>query len=222
MYTILVTNDNELFVTQKQRIMQRSNLMNNLHILVYPIYSTGTEEYDMTQFTANMEYVLPVSKKYKSEILTLSEERYETESGEFMLEYLVPFNTGLTSEAGDIEIQLTFVKVDMDEEGHGTQYVRKTSTCVVKVLPISAWSDIVPDEALTAIDQRIVATQTQINELVDIADNLDMTKADNMKLTNTTLQLTANGEDIGDGIDLNELGDVLTDATTEGLVKVVI
>ena len=75
---------------------------------------------------------------------------------------------------------------------------------------------------MTAIDQRIVATQTQINELVDIADNLDMTKADNMKLTNTTLQLTANGEDIGDGIDLNELGDVLTDATTEGLVKVVI
>lgn len=222
MYTILVTNDNELFVTQKQRIMQRSNLMNNLHILVYPIYSTGTDEYDMTQFTANMEYVLPVSKKYKSEILTLSEERYETESGEFMLEYLVPFDTGLTSEAGDIEIQLTFVKVDMDEEGQGTQYVRKTSTCVVKVLPISAWSDIVPDEALTAIDQRIVATQTQINELVDIADNLDMTKADNMKLTNTTLRLTANGEDIGDGIDLNELGDVLTDATTEGLVKVVI
>ena len=222
MYTILVTNDNELFVTQKQRIMQRSNLMNNLHILVYPIYSTGTEEYDMTQFTANMEYVLPVSKKYKSEILTLSEERYETESGEFMLEYLVPFDTGLTSEAGDIEIQLTFVKVDMDEEGQGTQYVRKTNICVVKILPISAWSDIVPDEGLTAIDQRIVATQTQINELVDIADNLDMTKADNMKLTNTTLRLTANGEDIGDGIDLNELGDVLTDATTEGLVKVVI
>ena len=222
MYTILVTNDNELFVTQKQRIMQRSNLMNNLHILVYPTYSTGTEEYDMTQFTANMEYILPVSKKYKSEILTLSEERYETESGEFMLEYLVPLDTGLTSEAGDIELQLTFVKVDMDEEGHGTQYVRKTNTCVVKVLPISAWSDIVPDEALTAIDQRIVATQTQINELVDIADNLDMTKADNMKLTDTTLLLTANGEDIGDGIDLNELGEGLTDATKEGLVKVVI
>ena len=222
MYTILVTNDNELFITQKQRIMQRSSLVNNLHILVYPTYSTGTEEYDMTQFTASMEYILPVSKKYKSEILTLSKERYETESGEFMLEYLVPFDTGLTSEAGDIEIQLTFVKVDLDEEGQGTQYVRKTNTCVVKILPISAWSDIVPDEALTAIDQRIVATQTQINELVDLAGVISISKADNMKLTDTTLQLTANGEDIGDGIDLNELGDVLTDATVEGLVKVVI
>ena len=222
MYTILVTNDNELMVTQKQRIMQRSSLVNNLHILVYPIYSTGTEEYDMTEFTATMEYILPVSKRYKSEVLTLSEERYETESGEFMLEYLIPFDTGLTSEAGDIELQLTFVKVELDEEGVGSQYVRKTNTCTVKVLPISAWSDIVPDEALTAIDQRIVATQAQINELADLAGNLSVTKADNMVLTDTTLQLTANGEDIGNAIDLNDLGDTLTDATKEGLVKVVI
>ena len=222
MYTILVTNDNELMVTQRQRVMQRSSLVNNLHILVYPIYSTGTEEFDMTQFTATMEYLLPVSKKYKSEILTLSEERYETESGEYMLEYLVPFDTGLTAEAGDIEVQLTFVKVDLDADGNGSQYVRKTDTCIVKVLPISAWSDIIPDEALTAIDQRIVTTQAQINELADLAGNLSVTKADNMVLTDTTLQLTANGEDIGNAIDLNELGDTLTDATKEGLVKVVI
>lgn len=222
MYTILVTNDNELFATQKQRIMQRSKLMDNLHFLVYPTYESGTQTFDMKDFAVNMEYILPVSKKYKSEILTLNNEEYETESGQFMLEYVVPFDTGLTNEAGDIEVQLTFTKVELDDEGVNTQYVRKTSTCKVTVLPLSAWSDIVPDEALSAIDQRIVQTQAQINELADIANILDMTKADNMKLTDTTLQLTAKGEDIGDGIDLNDLGDVLTDATKEGLVKVVI
>ena len=222
MYTILVTNNNELFASKKERIMQRSKLVDNLHFLVYPTYDSGTETFNMKDFTVSMEYILPVSKKYKSEILTLNNEEYETESGQFMLEYIVPFDTGLTSEAGDIHVQLTFVKVDLDEEGVGTQYVRKTSECVIKVLPISAWSDIIPDEALNAIDQRLVQTQEQINELVDIAGIVVSSKADNMKLTDTTLQLTANGEDIGDAIDLNVLGDTLTDATHEGLVKVVI
>ena len=92
MYTILVTNENELFATQKQRIMQRSNLVDNLHFLVYPTYSSGTEEFQMKDFTVYMEYLLPVSKSYKSEILTLNNEEYETESGEFMLEYIVPFD----------------------------------------------------------------------------------------------------------------------------------
>ena len=222
MYTILVTNNNELFASKKERIMQRSKLVDNLHFLVYPTYDSGTETFNMKDFTVSMEYILPVSKKYKSEILTLNNEEYETESGQFMLEYIVPFDTGLTSEAGDIHVQLTFVKVDLDEEGVGTQYVRKTSECVIKVLPISALSDIIPDEALNAIDQRLVQTQEQINELVDIAGIVVSSKADNMKLTDTTLQLTANGEDIGDAIDLNVLGDTLTDATHEGLVKVVI
>ncbi len=222
MYTILVTNENELFATQKQRIIQRSKLVDNLHFLVFPTYESGTETFNMKDFTATLEYILPVSKKYKSETLVLNNEEYETESGQFMLEYLVPFDTALTNEAGDIEVQLTFTKVVLNEEGVNTQYVRKTSTCKITILSLSAWSDIVPDEALTAIDQRILQTQAQINELADIAEVLDMTKADNMKLTDTTLQLTAKGDDIGDAIDLNELGDVLTDATKEGLVKVVI
>ena len=222
MYTILVTNENELFATQKQRIMQRSNLVDNLHFLVYPTYSSGIEEFQMKDFTVYMEYLLPVSKSYKSEILTLNNEEYETESGEFMLEYIVPFDTGLTSEAGDIEVQLTFIKVELDEEGVNSQYVRKTTPCTIKILPLSAWSDIVPDEALNAVDQRLVATQAQINELADLAGIVSATKADNIALTDTTLQLTANGENIGNAIDLNELGDTLTDATHEGLVKVVI
>lgn len=222
MYTILVTNDNELFASKKERIMQRSKLVNNLHFLVYPIYDTGTEQFEMKDFTATMEYIIPVSKKYKSETLTLNNEEYETESGQYMLEYVVPFDTGLTSEAGDIEVQLTFTKIDLDSEGQDTQYVRKTGTCTIKILPISAWSDIVPDEALNAIDQRILKTQAQIDELADLAGIVSSTKADNISLTDTTLQLTANGENIGDAIDLNELGDVLTDATHEGLVKVVI
>jgi hypothetical protein len=72
MYTILVTDENELRVTLKERIMQRSKLVDSFHILVDPLYKNET---DMTEFTTvYMEYILPVSKKYVTENLILTSE----------------------------------------------------------------------------------------------------------------------------------------------------
>ena len=44
MYTILVNNDNTLYGSQKERIMQRSKLVNTLRFIVEPIYN----DIDMT------------------------------------------------------------------------------------------------------------------------------------------------------------------------------
>ena len=68
MYTILVTNENELKVTVKERIMQRSKLVDSFHFLVDQLYK---DNIDMTDFTVTMEYVLPVSKKYVTETLVV-------------------------------------------------------------------------------------------------------------------------------------------------------
>ena len=38
MYTILATDDNELRVTVKERIMQRSKMVDSFHFLVKPMY----------------------------------------------------------------------------------------------------------------------------------------------------------------------------------------
>ena len=64
MYTILVNQDNTMTTSVRERIMQRSKLVDSLHFLVEPIY----KELDMSDFTVVMEYILPVSKEYKSEI----------------------------------------------------------------------------------------------------------------------------------------------------------
>ena len=61
MYTILVNDDNTLTTSVRERIMQRSKLVDSLHFLVSPTY----KELDMTDFTVTLEYVLPISKKYK-------------------------------------------------------------------------------------------------------------------------------------------------------------
>ena len=48
MYTILVNDDNTLVTSVRERIMQRSKLMNSLHFLVKPKYEIETVEYDNT------------------------------------------------------------------------------------------------------------------------------------------------------------------------------
>lgn len=159
MYTILVNESNELITTVKERIMQRSKLVDNLHFLVEQTY----KGIDMSDFTVTMEYILPISREYKTEFLVKSDELYKEK-----LEYKLPFDTCLTKEHGKIEAQLTFTKVSLDVDGNSIQQVRKTSPTTITIVPISAWSDMIADSALTALDQRILQTQAMIeaaNEL---------------------------------------------------------
>lgn len=222
MYTILVTNDNELRVTVKERIMQRSKLVDSFHFLVDQLYK---DNIDMTDFTVTMEYVLPVSKKYVTETLVLKlDEESKPALYKDKLEYCLKFDTNLTAEAGDIEVQLTFTKTELDEEGVATQYVRKTTPCTITIVPITAWSDIVPDGALTALDQKILKIDEQIKALSDSAMLLVQDKADNIMLDTETheIYLTANGEPIGDRITIDELGESLVTVKDEGLIQVII
>lgn len=199
MYTLLLNETNEFTTTVKERIMQRSKLVDNLHFLVEPSY----KGLDMSDFTVMLEYVLPISKEYKSEILVKSDELYKN-----YLEYKLPFDTCLTKEHGKIEVQLTFIKVDLDEEGNSIQRVRKTSKATITIVPIAAWSDVIADSALSALDQRLIQTEAMINQLNEISMYLNNTKADNIVYdTETqTLQLTSNGDLIGDSVNIGYIG----------------
>ena len=160
MYTILVNHDNELIATQKQAIMQYSKLVDELRFLVPPDYG----DLDMSEFNSViLEYISPVGKVYRTENLTLQEERYKEH-----LVYILPVNTKLTAEAGEIELQITFTKVELNpDNGQPFERVRKTKPCKINVFPIANWSQFIADEALTALDQRIVqmqAAQEAMNE----------------------------------------------------------
>ena len=139
MYTILVNDENELYCSHKERIMHRSNCVDTLVFIVDPIYKNT---HDMTKASVIMEYVLPVSKRYKTEYLELSQERYN----DCFLQYKLPFNTELTSEAGKIELQLTFAYVEMDVNGDMIQRLRKTSSTTIDIISIATWSDFIPED----------------------------------------------------------------------------
>lgn len=204
MYTILLGDDNQLTVSVEERIMQQSKLVDNLHFLVEPVY----KEQDMSGFTCLMEYLPPVSKRYKSDILLLSDKPYKG-----MLEYKLPFDTNLTAEAGDVAVQLTFYKVEMEADGTGIKRVRHTQATNIRVLPISAWSDIIPDEALTALDQRMIAMQALTNQLVEANQNLASGKADGLLYNEGRLQLKAGDKAIGNTVQIVDSGSDPEDGT---------
>ncbi len=193
MYTILVNEANELITTVKERIMQRSKLVDKLHFLVDPMY----KGLDMNEFVVMMEYITPISREYKTEILVKSEALYKER-----LEYTLPFDTNLTKEAGKIEVQLTFVKVEMSEDGETTQRVRKAGPTTITIVPINAWSNIIPDDALTALDQRIIMTQAMIEATNEMNQYLNESKADDISYNEDTneLQLMAAGNAIGNKV----------------------
>jgi hypothetical protein len=202
MYVILINDDNTMYGSHKERIMQRSKCVDELVFIVDPIYRN---KYDMTDASVLMEYVLPVSREYKTEYLTLSNERYK----DCFLQYKLPIDTNLTKEAGTIELQLTFAYADMGANGNIIQRVRKISPTTIEITPISAWSDLIPDAALSSLDQRLIKLDASMRAMNDYLDVIDSNKVDNLVYDEKeeTLQLSANGKGVGDKVSVRDMID---------------
>lgn len=196
MYVILVEQNDELYGSHKERIMEKSKCVDNLIFVVDPIYRNT---YDMTSATVMLEYLRPISRKYETELLTLSNERYNG-----FLQYKLPFDSNLTSEHGSLELQLTFVYTDLDANGNSIQRVRKTSSTTIEILPITAWSDIIPDSALSSLDQRLIKLDSQIRAVNEMNQIVADSKADNIKYNEKTneLQLLSGDKEIGNKVTL--------------------
>jgi hypothetical protein len=211
LYTILVTDDNELVVTKKEKIMQKSSNINGLRFLVNQFYNNSTYgELDMTKFTATLQYVLPVSKTYRVVILTQSAELFNDEYVEFKIPTTV---TDFTSEAGDVEIMLTFsylAPADEMEEITGEDsdrtisFLRKTDKINVHVSPVTDWSQYVTEDSLTALDKKIAeltALANQVNQDVIIENT---TRVVGLKIEGTKVWLIdSEGNQVGEAIDTN-------------------
>lgn len=199
-YIFLLNDDNSIYASHREVLMQRSKLMDEIWFLVKPKYKTV--ENDMSLFSVILEYILPNSKSYHSLELVKDEEGYKE-----YIKYVVPFDTNLSSEAGDIQLQLSFIYVGLDANGKDVQKVRKTMPTTLHITPIAAWSDIIPDASLSSIDQRIIKTQAQIKELGYYAEILAENQVDNLVYDekSESLQLMAGDKEIGDKVNVREM-----------------
>lgn len=199
-YIFLLENDNEIFASHREVLMQRSKLVDEIWFLINPKYKTC--ENDMNVFSVILEYILPASKSYHSLELVQDKEGYKE-----YLKYIVPLDSNLSSEAGDIQLQLSFIFVGLDADGNSVQKVRKTKPTTLHITPIAAWSDIIPDSALSAIDQRIIMTQAQLKELGYYAEIIGENQVDNLVYDNDsdTLHLMAGKKVVGNKVSIKDV-----------------
>ena len=197
-YTIIVCDDGSLYGSRKRKIMQREKLFNKLWILV-PQYYNG---YDMSECTVTMRYLRPISKEFVTETLTLSDECYEE-----YLKYILPVDTCITKEWGNLELNLTFTMLDTDDEGNIIQRVRKTDNHVLTITKLPNWDAIVPDESLSAIDQRIIMQSAQIKALENLAETLENAQVDNLVYNpkEDVLHLSSKGNLVGNKVSVKEM-----------------
>lgn len=213
MYTILIKPDNTAVSTETQRIMQRSKLVDVLQFIVPKMYG----EYEMADFDFMLQYRLPISHELKWEILSLKDEDYKTD----YLLYTLPVDTSITAENGEVELQMSFIRKYMNEDGSTIEQVREIEPINITVIPITDWFTV-PDSALSTLTQYYLAAQNSIKALNDLIGTINQKKADDIKLDveDGSLYLTANGKQIGTPISLDQLGDEIAEETEGGLIRV--
>lgn len=213
MYTVLINDDNSVTATERQRIMQNSKLVDALRIIVPKTYNDLT----ISECTAYLEYLTPINHRHNYVELSIEDDNYKDD----YLLYKMSIDTDLTSEVGNVELYVHFIQVTMDEDGKVSTPVRQTDSFIIPIIPIANWF-AVPDSTLSALDQRLIVIQELIKANADaLTASLD-TKLDGIKLDTDAQEIygTVNGEKYGDSINLDDLGDALTDATVDGLILV--
>ncbi len=185
MYTIIMNQNKELITAQKQTIYQRESLVDKMQFLFPMKY----EDLDLTNCKIILKYVDQGNVPH-AEILTQDVQPYKDE----FIRCILPIDTKLTRFAGQITLAITFTKVDLNKN---EQSVLHTSETVLMIAKRENYYNFVPDESLEFVDQIVGNLDAKIQELHEIAETYDKTKADDLSYTDKQLQLLSNGQPIG-------------------------
>lgn len=213
MYTVLIQDDNSVIATVRQRIMQNSNLVDSLRIIVPKTYN----DIDLSECTAYLEYLTPINHRHNYIELEIANAEYETD---YIL-YQISFDANLTSEVGNLKFYVHFIQVEMNGDGEVKTPVRQTDEFTIPIIPIADWFSK-PEELLNAFDKKLIEQQEIIKAMADLQSTMSSDKIDDIKLDPDTNSIygTSGGEKKGKGIDLSELGDAIANSTEDGMIVV--
>ena len=180
-----MNQDKSLTITTKTNIYRKENMVDKLKLLFPETY----ENLNLAECTATLKYT-DINNVPHAEILQKDEELYKGK-----LSYSLPIDSNLTKLPGDINLRVTFTKLDMDTQ---TQYTMHTGEVTIPILPLSDYYNFVPEESLEFVDQMVGTLQAKIEAIEKLAEAYDNEKADNIVYEDNKLQLISNGEKIGD------------------------
>ena len=216
MNSFLLKDDYTVIKSIKKPVMEKSTGIDVLYFITPKMIG----ELDLTDgFNLVMEYLQPVSKKVKIETLVLVDSDYEDD----YLRYALPLTTQITEEPGEVEINLTYMGVSLDAEGKSHEHICPFSTTYLTIVPISSWFSA-SNEAMTQLAEIYTANQRQIQALTELANMLNQSKADDIKLDveSGEIYVVSGTKKLGTGIMLEELANEITEAAgnSEGNIKI--
>ncbi len=224
MYTLRITDDNNVITTEKENLMEKSNCVNTLQILINKTYKS---QIDMTDTTAFMKYITPISKKIKMTQLIAADTNYN----ENYIQYTVPVTAYIASEPGDIEVSFTFLKVVHDDETDtNTSYIRKTESGIIHITKLAQFDTYETSEMFTEIDQRLLELIAKAEDIKSLSQTVYDNLPTDLRLNTDDKKLTlvnADG-DTGNGVSISDLSDAIAkdltgvdpDGTQDGVVNV--
>lgn len=202
MYTLKIDDNGCVVTTTRETLMERSNYVDTLQILVDKLYK---EQIDMSDATVYMKYHMPVTDKIKMTKLIAADLDYK----ENYIQYKVPVDAYLTAEAGDIEVSFTFIKLIADVDGTTTSYIRKTEAGVIHITPLAQFDKYEPSEMFSEIDQRLIMLEALQKDLANLSKNVydEMVRDIRINKEENKLILTNKDGDAGTGVNINEISD---------------
>ena len=210
MYTLKITDENTVVTTVKERLVERSNDVDNIQIITAKLYK---EQLDMSDTSLYMKYKLPVTDKIKITQLIPNNLNYETN----YIQYLIPADVNLLAEAGDIEVSFTFLKLVSNDNDSVTSYVRKTTSGVIHVSPLAAFDKYEPSEMFTETDQRLLALIAAVKDLNAQSKAIYENMVKDIRLNTDDKKITLtdrNGDDTGEGIATKDLTALIAEDLT--------
>ena len=197
MYTLLVNDDNKVITTNKETIMQRTNCADKIQILIHKQY----RDVDMSNAVVYMEYKLPISNKLK--LLPLTKGTYKDDA---YMQFIVPGDLQLTSEAGDIAVVFKIYSIQFIDE-KAIWVNRNSQEGYITITPLVPWSDIEIDEMFSGIDQRLIALEMLSQNLEAQSQILYENMATDIVLNNEKIHIATMNGVAGEGIALDDISE---------------
>lgn len=213
MHTLLIGKDNKFITTNGERIVQRSKGAHTIEILVENEYN-GVK---MNECLAVLFYKLPVSGSWHPLELTPSDELYLDK----YTTYQFSADTWLTSERGDVQLEMKFFNVELLDGVNVDQYVRKVTNGVIHISSSEDWGSGIADSLLDTVDQRIIQLMMIQNRQDEMIEESITNAASSLTVEDGVLYLVdSTGKKKGKGADVvvPRIPDD-TDGSNDGLIE---
>ena len=189
-----MNKDKTLTTTERTNIYQRDKMADKIQFL----FPQTCGLIDISKSTVVLVYT-DLGNVAHAEILKKDEELYKDR-----VRFTLPVDTSLTRFAGDITVHFSISYLDPDTQ---EQQAMHTGEAIIPILPLKNLYSFSPDESLDFVDQLVMNLEAKIQATERIAETYDKEKADNITYEDSKIQLTSNGEKIGDSVTIVSGGD---------------